>query len=377
MTTQDVYDKLALHLDNLPGGFVPPENELGQRILRRLFTPEHAELALHLNLIAEEPRVIAHRAKIPVAEAENRLEEMALKGLIYRTESPEGKPSYMAYQFVVGIWEAQLNNLTPELVEDVDQFFSEFFDFDVWQKAPQLRTIPVGESITTGMGVLAYEQAEDLIRGQEKISLAPCICRKERNLVGVGCEKPLETCMAFGDGAEYYITNGLGRAVDQQAALEVLSVADEAGLVLQVGNAKQATFICCCCGDCCGVLRNLKRHPQPAEIASSPFYAVVDEGLCDACATCEERCQMEAIQVNGFASVDLKRCIGCGLCVTTCPTDAVSLVRKPEEAYAAIQGSYAGALIHLGQARGKLSRMDLAKMLAKSKADRLMALKAR
>lgn len=377
MTTPDVYQKLAVHLDNLPGGYAPPESEIGQRILRRLFTPEQAELALQLTMIPEEPRVIAHRAKIPCADAETRLEEMALQGLIYRTDTPEGKPSYMAYQFVIGIWEAQLNNLTPDLVHDVDEFFTEYFDFDVWQKAPQLRTIPVGESITTGLNVMAYEQAEDLIRGQEVISLAPCICRKERNLVGVGCDKPLETCMGFGGGAEYYITNGLGRAIDQQTALEVLSVADEAGLVLQVGNAQEATFICCCCGDCCGVLRNLKRHPYPAEIAASPFQAIVDEGLCDACATCEERCQMEAIHVNGFASVDKSRCIGCGLCVTTCPTDAVSLVRKPEVEQTPVQGSYAGSLLHLSQTRGKLSKADLVKMMVKSKADRLLALQAK
>jgi electron transport complex protein RnfB len=374
MTTPDIYQKLAAHLDNLPGGFASPQDENGQRILRRLFTPEQAELALHLNMIGEEPRVIAHRANIPVDEAAALLDEMSLKGLIYRSVSAEGRPTYMAFQFVVGIWEAQVNNLSPELVHDVDQFLHEHFDFDVWQKSPQMRTIPVGESITTGLGILPYEQAETLVLGEEKISLTPCICRKERNLVGLGCEKPLETCMGFGEGADFYIDNGLGRAIDQQTALEVLRTADEAGLVLQVGNAKAATFICCCCGDCCGVLRNLKRHPKPAEVAASPFYAEVDEGLCDACATCEERCQMEAIHVNGFANVDLSRCIGCGLCVTTCPTQAVSLVRKPEAETPAVPTTYANSLIQLGKTRGKLSNAELVKMMARSKADRLMAL---
>ena len=34
---------------------------------------------------------------------------------------------------------------------------------------------------------------------------------------------------------------------------------------------------------------------------------------------------------NGFASVDLGRCIGCGLCVPTCPENAIFLVKKEKE----------------------------------------------
>ena len=47
--TEEIYQKLARHLDNLPGGFPPTETGVELRILRRLFTPEQAELAL-LNL---------------------------------------------------------------------------------------------------------------------------------------------------------------------------------------------------------------------------------------------------------------------------------------------------------------------------------------
>jgi ferredoxin len=44
---------------------------------------------------------------------------------------------------------------------------------------------------------------------------------------------------------------------------------------------------------------------------------------------------MEAIKLlDEKASIDLDRCVGCGLCVTTCPTEALSLVDKsPGELY--------------------------------------------
>jgi formate hydrogenlyase subunit 6/NADH:ubiquinone oxidoreductase subunit I len=41
---------------------------------------------------------------------------------------------------------------------------------------------------------------------------------------------------------------------------------------------------------------------------------------------------MAAVSLNnGFAAIELGRCIGCGLCVPVCPEDAISLVKKDEE----------------------------------------------
>ena len=102
---QQIYRKLAKHLDNLPGGFPPSNTGVEFRILKRLFTPEEAEFALYLTLIPEESKVVARRAKLSTQDAAQRLETMAQKGLIYRIESEEGQPMYMASQYVIGIWE--------------------------------------------------------------------------------------------------------------------------------------------------------------------------------------------------------------------------------------------------------------------------------
>ena len=40
----DVYQELREHLDSLPSGFPPSESCVEIRILRRLFSPEEAEL---------------------------------------------------------------------------------------------------------------------------------------------------------------------------------------------------------------------------------------------------------------------------------------------------------------------------------------------
>jgi electron transport complex protein RnfB len=42
---QEVYERLARHLDQLPAGFPKTESGVELRILKRLFTEEEAELA--------------------------------------------------------------------------------------------------------------------------------------------------------------------------------------------------------------------------------------------------------------------------------------------------------------------------------------------
>ena len=204
---------------------------------------------------------------------------------------------------------------------------------EAFDHVPQLRTIPVGRSISAGVKVMPYEKAEELVKKQKKFLVAPCICRKEKELEGDGCGKLMEACLVFGWGADYYERNGLGRVITMEETLEILRKADEEGLVLQPSNAKEIVNICCCCGDCCQILINLKRHPFPAAMASASFVARVDPEVCIGCETCLERCQMEALSMEDeHAVVNPDRCIGCGLCVSTCPSGALSLYRKSEEA---------------------------------------------
>jgi electron transport complex protein RnfB len=374
--SDEIYQRLAKHLDQLPGGFPSTESGVEMRILHRLFTPEQAELAVHLTLLPEEAPVIARRAGLEVDQASQRLAEMAEKGLIYDMTPRNHPAQYMASQFVVGIWEYQVNKLSPELVQDVDEYFKELFDFEIWRETPQLRTIPIGESLPTPAHVMPYERAEELIQSHKRFVVAPCICRQERRLVGEGCDKPLETCLSMGGGADYYLRHGMGRQITKEEALEILKIADKAGLVLQPGNSQRASFICCCCGDCCGVLRNVKRHPRPASIVSSAYRAECDEQVCGACGDCVGRCQMEAIDLDqGFARINEDRCIGCGLCVTTCSTGAMHLVRKPEAEQPYVPRDIIENTLRLAKNRQVINNSDLVMMAVKSKVDRLVTLR--
>ena len=83
---------------------------------------------------------------------------------------------------------------------------------------------------------------------------------------------------------------------------------------------------------------------------------------------------MEALHLNNKKAVlDLNRCIGCGLCVSTCPTDSLSLVRKPKAKQPYVPKDIIDTNIKLGKARGKLGIGKMVRMQVRSKLDRLLA----
>jgi hypothetical protein len=78
----DVYTKLREHLHNLPGGF--PSTKAGHEIniLKKLFSPEEAELAIALGPDLEDVAAIARRVSMSESEAAEKIESLARKGLI-------------------------------------------------------------------------------------------------------------------------------------------------------------------------------------------------------------------------------------------------------------------------------------------------------
>lgn len=326
-----IYRKLAEHLDRLPDGFPPSSTGADLRLLEMLFSPEEAELAVHLTLNREGAAAIGARAGLAPEVAERRLDEMAQKGLILSVQVETGQRAYLAAPFVVGIYEFQVNNLSPEFLNALKEYWSTAVDRPEPETIPQMRTIPVGESIDARQETLTYEQVSRIVAAHSRFAVAPCICRRRAKLAGKGCDAPEESCLVFGDWAEFYARTGRGRAIERSEMLALIVRADAANLVLRPSNSQDVAFICCCCGCCCGGLRGLQQHPRPADAVASAFIAVLEPEACQGCFTCLERCQMQAlVEAGDRVALKQERCIGCGLCVSTCPSGALRLARKPE-----------------------------------------------
>jgi ferredoxin/DNA-binding transcriptional ArsR family regulator len=328
--TKDVYIRLREFMDTLPSGFPATPTGVEIKILKKLFTPEQAELTLKLRREAEEVREIAERIGMDDSELAPKLEEMAQKGLIFRVRDGD-RVLYQVYQFIVGVYEFQLNRLDKEFCELFEEYLPHIGATLVPLKTKQLRVIPVESSVEAAPAVATYNRIRDLVKEQEVISLSQCICRQEQGLLGRPCEKPQETCIGFGDFARFYIDNHMARPISIDEALRTLDLAEEAGLVLNPSNTQKIEWICCCCTCCCPTLRFAKMMPRPADLVRSYYQAEITADLCTACGVCIERCQMAAIKQGAdVAEIIEGRCIGCGLCVSSCPVEAVSLVPKPD-----------------------------------------------
>jgi NAD-dependent dihydropyrimidine dehydrogenase PreA subunit len=196
------------------------------------------------------------------------------------------------------------------------------------------RVIPVNLSIKGEHQVLRYEDTLRMVEQAKSFVLRECICRKQHALEGDPCEHTLETCLGFSpeEAAFDYFTHA-GRIISKADALAVLESAAQEGLVHCTFNVQHGhRWICNCCACCCGLLRGLKVHQAPYVVAGSDFVATINSDTCAACGVCaDERCPMQAIaEDDGAYGVSADDCIGCGVCTITCPTESITLERRPQ-----------------------------------------------
>jgi ferredoxin len=312
---------------------------------------------------------LAKGMEMSLRDIENMLDRMMRKGAIGHVEK-EGTDYFHTIPFIVGMFEYQLYNLTPEFLADVQKFTTdkafglEFLNSEV----PQMRTIPVGRSIPVNHYVTTYDHLTDIINGTDgPIVMHECICRKMAGMKGEPCKKTsrLETCMALGDMARNSIRMGKGRVASREEALDIAGLNESDGLVLQPSNTQKVDFVCACCGCCCGMLRVHKMLPKPVDFWSSDYYASVNIANCTGCGVCIERCQVNALSFDehlGIPTINLDRCIGCGNCVSSCPSGALSLLQKDKIVVPPMdtQGLYDTIMANK---KGKLGKIKLAARL--------------
>lgn len=338
----EVYRNLQEHLNKMPIGFPAVKSGADIRLLKHLFTPEEAKIAIFLKFgwdrDLETLETIHERVRktgISQEKLEKILDAMALKGSIM-SKRKSGKKFYGNAELAVGMFEFQVNKLTEGFVED----FLEYMNQGWWPEAlkvkgAQLRTIPVEQSIEPKHNVSNYDDLLKLLDTTEGPYVAVnCVCRQMKDVMKDPCKTTSrrELCLGFGEPAQLYIDQGWGRSISKKEALEILRNNEDDGLVLQPDDSQHLSFICSCCGCCCEFLTTLKKLASPGNFTITNYYAEVDSELCTGCGTCEEICQMNAISLkNEISSIKRRKCIGCGNCVAKCPSEAIQLNKKERE----------------------------------------------
>ena len=305
MSDNDIYRKLQQHLDRMPVPYPATQSGVEIRILKHLFTPDDARVALALSMIPEPVGVIRRRLRPAVSREAlaAQLARMAQRGLAQSLPGP-GEPTYGKPVFVVGFYEAQVNRLTAEFERDVMQYFDEVFGKALLSaRTQQMRTVPINRVIAApDRPVARYENIAGVVRTSKgPFAVMNCICEQGKDVLSEPCRQTSnrEHCLTFGPAAQMMVERANARFVTRDEVLTLLEQADRDGLVLQPQNTEDPLFVCCCCGCCCGVLTTAKKLPQPARFLSTNYVAHVDGETCQACGTCTTRCQMQAVAVDG------------------------------------------------------------------------------
>jgi electron transport complex protein RnfB len=332
--SDEAYHKLAKVLDSLPNGFPATESGIEIKLLKRIFRPDEAELFCDLKLTFETPEQIAQRTGRPLEGLADKLTTMWERGQIFGVKLGP----VMLFKMVpwaIGIYELQLPHMDRDLAEMCEEY-SEAYGRQFFARKPQLmQVVPVEKEIKAKHEALTHEKVSSIIEKGKSFLLMDCICKKERSLLDRRCEKPMEVCMGIAPVPGIFDDSKMGRAISKEEAYGVLQKSEEAGLVHLTWNVESGHyFVCNCCGCCCGVLRSINELKIPAsKVVNSYYYAEIDPDACQACGTCaDERCQVNAIEAGEDAYRVIKeKCIGCGLCISTCPSEAIHLTRKPPE----------------------------------------------
>ncbi len=171
--------------------------------------------------------------------------------------------------------------------------------------AKQLVSVKQDLTISYPEQVIPYTLARDLIlHDPDHIIALDCPCRASRENP---CQ-PVDVCLIVGEPFASMVSEKhphRSKWITSERAREILEEEEQRGHVHHAffKDAMLGRFyaICNCCGCCCGAMK-AQRNGTPM-LASSGYLSRVDAEKCQACGTCAEFCQFDAISIQNDHSV--------------------------------------------------------------------------
>ena len=344
---QKPYLALQERLHKNPIG-APATEELFE-ILRLRFTEDEAEIGARMPMTPAPLDKLSKRIGQEPDRLQAKLERMAEKGLVLDFET-NGKHFYMLAPTVIGFFEFTFMRLHKDLPNkkladllSVYMFEDPTFAKNAFRETTQIGRALVHERTLTDdvrAEILPYEQTTEILKKAELRAVGLCYCRHKAMHHGAPCKKPMETCTTLNESADWVIRRGFGREVSAEEALDIAAMTRD-NMMVHIGDNVQnnVSYICHCCGCCCGQLKAISQHGIQNAVHTSNYVASVDENKCKACGRCVKNCPVMAIDVkaasfgNAAAHVDQELCLGCGVCNVACKNKALSMEAREKRIF--------------------------------------------
>jgi Pyruvate/2-oxoacid:ferredoxin oxidoreductase delta subunit len=343
------YHLLQRRLDRQITG--APESPAFMKILRLLYSPEEADLARRLPSVPTSLGDLSRSLDIAQAELEDRLVEMAQRGVILDL-SHDGESYFALPPVVIGFFEFTFMRARDDMpMADLARLFEQYFEGDdrfarsAFQGQTQLgRRLIQEEALPEGnhIEVLDWERASHIIQSASTVGVSLCSCRHHRRHLDKACDRPLETCLSLNYAAESMISSGSARAITAKVAMQIVQECKAMRMAQTADNVqRKAAFICNCCGCCCGMILAVKNFSLPNAIVSSNWVLEISSSKCVGCGQCVGACPMGAIDLvqdgddgkRKRAVCDTSLCLGCGICTSVCRSGALAMRPRQQRVY--------------------------------------------
>ncbi len=328
---EEILKELRKRLHQNPIGL--PEHASVYEILSILFTDREAEVGAKFPLNLATIEDLQNVVEIERGDLEAILKGMLKKGLVVSSVK-EGKVRYLLSAGLIGFFEMTFMRTDSSLpmkrlaelmhsYRNIPEFVQEFFSPGTTRGKAYIYSdaLPKVKS-----EVLLFDEAAEHIKMAGRGSLTKCYCRHEAWHLGKNCSAPIEDiCMTLGGASDFLVEQGFAKRASEGELLDTLKKAEDHGLVHIGDNVmEQTTFICNCCGCCCGFLAGITKHHLKNALTTTSYLAKVDHDGCNGCEICVDHCQIKAIKMEGdYPVIDKEFCIGCGVCAHFCPSGAM------------------------------------------------------